>query len=213
VTGTVTELNLATATDSDDTENYLTTSLTTDLTTLGGKFTSTGGHGHTGATGDAAKIGSAGLANGAATGAVLGTDVITTTDLNRGAWTTWTPTASQSVALTLSSAVGRYIQIGKMVIATADITINSTGTAGQVVVIGGLPVTSTQRGNAGAGSYFDVSATTDYHLFGTWQSTTQVALGSNNSSTASGAGGFGLSPAVTAAAGDIVHLTLVYEAA
>lgn len=64
MTGTTTgQLSLATCTDSDDTEAFLTVSLTTDLQTLVDLFHNSTGHDHSG-SGKGAPIGAAGIASG-----------------------------------------------------------------------------------------------------------------------------------------------------
>ncbi len=78
MTGTTGELNLATCTDSDDTENYLTVSLAQALTILDALFNATAGHDHSGAH-KGKPITTAGIAAGAATGVALGSDVATLT--------------------------------------------------------------------------------------------------------------------------------------
>jgi hypothetical protein len=134
--------------------------------------------------------------------------IITTGSAFFGTWTAFTPTLSQTASLTLSVATGRYLQIGKLVIASIDVTINSAGTAGGTMVLGGLPVGSTQHGIAAVGRYFDQSAGTYYLLSGLWSTATTMQFISHL-----GAGGFGNNPAVTAAASDTVFLNLAYEAA
>lgn len=120
----------------------------------------------------------------------------------------FTPTVSQGGALTLSSAVGRYWQIGVLVFVSISITINSSGTGGQAVIIGGLPVTeanSTWSPCAGYGEYIDASPSTYYPITTLWASTSSLYIVSNG-----GTGMFGSNPAITAAAGDIISLTALY---
>jgi hypothetical protein len=54
---------------------------------------------------------------------------------------TWTPIDASGASLTFTAVSGRYIQIGNVVIATAQLTYPSTSNA-SAAVIGGLPVTT-----------------------------------------------------------------------
>lgn len=78
MTGTTTELNLATAQDSDDTEQYLTVNLVGALAIVDALFNASTGHDHSGAHKGKPVI-AAGLGAGSATGAALGSDVVTLT--------------------------------------------------------------------------------------------------------------------------------------
>jgi hypothetical protein len=126
-----------------------------------------------------------------------------------GVFGSFTPTLTQGAALTLTSVVGRYFQIGKLVIATVNFTINSAGTAGNQMIIGSLPVAALTRGVPGNGIFIDASASA-YSITSIWASSTSASLMATTSTAASP---FGAAPAVTAAAGDQVNMTFIYEAA
>jgi hypothetical protein len=65
----------------------------------------------------------------------------------KAAWASYTPTVSAtSGSLTTTSTTGRYLQVGKTVYFTAQVTLTNVGTATGRINLG-LPVT------AGAGSY------------------------------------------------------------
>lgn len=125
------------------------------------------------------------------------------------AFANWTPTLTQTGALTITAPAGRYWQIGKLVIATFDLTINSAGTGGAVMTLGAIPVASRIVASTigGFAWYFDNSVVTNYHLAPVWASSTTCTFVANAST-----GGFGANPAVTAAASDFLRGTLVYEA-
>ncbi len=125
-----------------------------------------------------------------------------------GAFANWTPTITQSGTLTLSTAIGRYIQIGKVVIATVKVTINSTGTTANGIVLGGLPFTlSANSAGPFFGQYSDASVPTVYQVIGI-PSGTSIALYGGNGSAALGVG-----PAFAAAASDTLVGTVIGELA
>lgn len=133
--------------------------------------------------------------------------VLTATSPMFATWTAFTPTLTQGVALTLSVATGRYIQLGKLVIASVDITINSAGTASNALTLGALPVSSAQRGTPGNAYYSDNNVSTNYSLTPFWTGATTMVFATNASTSR-----FGINPAVTAAAADLLNATLIYEA-
>ena len=125
------------------------------------------------------------------------------------AWTAFTPNMGQGAPLTLSQAAGHYKRFGNLVIATVTITINSAGGAGVILELGGLPVASRAEGGVCWGTYLD-AGTGRYVVTGEWVSGTGIAFIATNAGNALL---FGQQPAVTAAAGDQLRVTLVYEAA
>lgn len=123
-----------------------------------------------------------------------------------GAFASFSPTLTQGGSVTIT-AVGRYVQIGKLVLGTINISLSGSGTGGNAIVLGGLPVTPrSNNGGVCMAFYFDTSASTYYALMGALGNTTSVTF-------YPGAGGFGVSPAVTAASGDGLQVTFLYEAA
>jgi len=103
-------------------------------------------------------------------------------------WTTYTPTVTAaSGTFTSASATGKYIQIGKLVVALVKITITTNGTASSSILCT-LPVTGTTT-NA-TGIWRESTSTGNYGGVVTASSGTQVSLtttsngypGTNNSS-------------------------------
>jgi len=124
------------------------------------------------------------------------------------AWTTFTPTVTQSTTVTTSTANGRYVQIGKLVIGSIDITMSGAGTGGNSIIIGALPVAAfTTSMTIGAGTYLQAGGTR-YVLGLSMASTTTFGF-----YTHTGTGNFGVNPAVTCANTDILRATFSYEAA
>lgn len=62
------------------------------------------------------------------------------------AWSTWTPTITQGVAVTKTVTYGKYIQIGKLVVAICNLAITSNGSVGSAILLS-YPVTPAVTGN------------------------------------------------------------------
>ena len=72
---------------------------------------------------------------------------------NFGAWTAWTPQASQNGNKTSTNNGSRYVQIGKLVTVYCRVTITAAGTAGHAIGVD-LPVTNyTATGDIACGSF------------------------------------------------------------
>lgn len=89
-------------------------------------------------------------------------------DIVSPAWSTYTPVVRQpTTSITLSASTGRYIQIGKLVVVQAWVTISGTGNVNSVFTID-LPVTASSSGNIfippGNGLFFDSSANNFYTM-------------------------------------------------
>lgn len=129
-------------------------------------------------------------------------------DLLHTAWTSYTPTLTQSGAVSKTVTRARYIQIGKTVIFAVDLACTGSGTGGNAVQIG-LPVTAAASGTTpcGSGWIFDTSTSTNYKGIAYQLSTSVVALVGNG-------GVLGASEFTAAlASGDAVRVSGIYEAA
>jgi hypothetical protein len=95
MSGSTVELNLATATDTDDNADYLTLSLANSLRTVDGLFNSVTGHTHGGAhqggpvSPAAGSLPGSALANGTVTNAKLGSDTARANLLTNGGFEIW----------------------------------------------------------------------------------------------------------------------------
>lgn len=124
-------------------------------------------------------------------------------------WETWTPVVKQPSSLTLTNNVSRYMQIQKLVIATAYVTITGTGTAPNGVLMS-LPITAKETTTMdGFGWIYDASATTIYNVTA-YGGTTEVTLIYSPNTTG---GTFGNNPSLALANNDQIRVTFVYEAA
>lgn len=130
-----------------------------------------------------------------------------------GAWTSWTPTVTQSASVSGSSG-SYYIRIGRLIIASLYFAPSSSGTAANDIVIT-LPVTA--RGGttvvyAGpAVTIEDTSATSRFTGVPVMVSTTTFKVMANVASTTAYMGSTTFTAAITT--GDFIYGQLMYEAA
>ena len=125
------------------------------------------------------------------------------------AWTSWAGTLQvfQNADRTSTNTYANYLQIGKLVIASANITIPATGSAGSRIEVRGLPVASaTNVPINGSGFYLD-AGTAGYPVAVQGVSTTAVAFAYDTAAF------IGQSPSFATANGDTLNFTVMYEAA
>ena len=130
-----------------------------------------------------------------------------------GAWISYTPTLTQSGAVTKTVTYARYTKIGRLVIVTFFLSVTGTGTGGQKITVS-LPVTASQGADTacGHGYVYDQSATTDYVGVMVLTTTTTFAFFPSNATSGSGyLGSQGFTAAF--ASGDIIGGTGMYESA
>lgn len=129
------------------------------------------------------------------------------------AWTGYTPTLTQTGAVTKTVTYAAYSRVGRMIMANAKLTVTGTGTAGSGILIG-LPVTAAQADGAIGSAYlFDTSANVVVKAVADLASTTTFALYDSNT-TSPNVMGSGTSAFVAAlAVGDVLSFQIVYEAA
>lgn len=128
--------------------------------------------------------------------------------LGVGAWTSYTPTLTQNATLTKTVNYAKYQRIGRTIFVQVKLSITSAGTAGNTIKVG-LPVTAADS-DALIGSFTYLDSGTQFYAGSTTGTTTTAVELMVNGATASS---LGVTPAVTAASGDIVRLALTYEAA
>lgn len=128
-----------------------------------------------------------------------------------GAWQTYTPTVTQSVAVTSTVQVARWTRIARLVFVYIRLAITSNGTTNNPVSVS-LPVVAVNHGltyDKGHGLIFDATTGTIYS--GSWYSNTgDVQLLANG---ATGANAWGQSPNLPIQTGDLISFNLTYEAA
>jgi len=138
--------------------------------------------------------------------------VLTAAELNGigEAWTSYTPTVTQGVAITKTITYAKYARVNKTVIVSVSLALTSAGTASSILTVS-LPLTSLNTSSfttVGQAFFYDASAATPYPLVSAAASTS-VAFWS----TTAGGNFFGAIPAVTVANGDFIGFTVAYEVA
>lgn len=126
------------------------------------------------------------------------------------AWTSWTPTLTQSGAVTKTATYAKYQRVGRFIVAQIDLACTGAGTAANRVIVG-TPVTAAASGFVvGSGYIYDTSANLFYIGVAVMLSTTTLALmGTGAVADYLGAAGF----TAALAAGDLVRLSVTFEAA
>lgn len=125
------------------------------------------------------------------------------------AWTSYTPTLTQSGAVTKTVDYSRYTKIGRLVTFAFALTVTGSGTAANNVTVS-LPFTAAGSvgTHAGVMLVYDSSTTTRYNGNAELNSTTTCALSYNQASTSL----WGTLPNIALAVGDIIRGTITYEA-
>lgn len=144
-------------------------------------------------------------------------DVLTASDVNTylmgegGAWTSWTPTVTQSGSVTVTNTRSRYARYGRTIHFTCYLTVTGSGTGNNEIAIA-LPVTAAASGDyIGQGFFFDASTTTSYPAYALAISTTACYLATPSNGI--GIGKTGSAIDVALAASDILQISGTYEAA
>lgn len=73
--------------------------------------------------------------------------------IDEGAWTTWTPTITQGVGVTLTNTYARYAIVGKIAHVQFRLVATSAGTEGSTIVVGGLPAAVAPKNAISSGTY------------------------------------------------------------
>lgn len=100
-------------------------SVSATISTIWGKFHSSSGHAHTGASNDGPTIGSSGIAAGAITNSKLATSA----GEIGAAWQSWTPSFT-NFTLGNGTVTAKYKQIGKLIHFYINVTLGSTSSMG-----------------------------------------------------------------------------------
>ena len=148
------------------------------------------------------------VATAAAWNVLVGNDVAFSPLLD--AWTNWTPTLTQTGAVTKTINSATFIQIGKLVFAEFNLVVTGSG-SGLTGVTVSLPVTAKSKTGVriGVGSIFDNRPVTQYAAVCYQTSTTTIGFIGDWSAGAQ----WGSSPAINLAVSDNVAASLTYEAA
>lgn len=124
-----------------------------------------------------------------------------------GPWQDWTPTVTQGVAVTVTVNYARYAVIGNTVVLACELTMTSTGTAGNTIIVAGIPIAPNRTGNFCAGSGY-ISSGSNYSVAVMLVGASDFRFMGYNT-----AGYMGASPSLTLAAGNVISFTATYERA
>jgi len=130
-------------------------------------------------------------------------------------WTSFTPTLTQSSAVTKTVNYAKYEKIGRLVIAQISVSVTGTGVANNTVTCT-LPFTAASVGggnmDCGSGHIFDASAATNYPGVAVLNSVTTVALLDATAGTAVLSGQTGAAFSAAIALSDGISMCVMYEA-
>lgn len=126
-------------------------------------------------------------------------------------WATWTPTITQSGAVTKTVNQANYIRVADLVMMQWYLTMTGAGTGNNTITIT-LPVTaaSTLTTPLGSGAVDD-SGTATYPCLPTLASTTTLKFLRSDTTTTSSF--IGVDPNFALAVGDVLRGTAIYQAA
>lgn len=128
-----------------------------------------------------------------------------------GAWTSYTPTLTQSVAVTKTVTYAKYVRLGRIVHFMVDMTVTGTGTAGADVRMS-LPFTAAvSNPTCGTGHIYDSSAVTIYNGVSFLVTNALCAIWPSADGGPSALGSRGFTAAL--AVNDLVRMSGTYEAA
>jgi hypothetical protein len=130
-----------------------------------------------------------------------------------GAWTTWTPTVTQSGSVTVTNTRSRFARYGRTIHWTMDLSVTGSGTGGNAIEVS-LPVAAAASAGVigGTGLLTDSSTSDVFPFIIDPSTTTTVQLKSTSSSSGSGLLGVAVFTAALAS-GDIIRASGTYEAA
>lgn len=117
---------------------------------------------------------------------------------------TWTPTVTQSGAVTLTATYAKYSCIGSLVYLNAYIAITSAGTTNNIIYVGGLPITPVRDGVYGSFIVID-TGTGRYVGSASANTSNQVYFTVHNVGSS-----VGVAPNFALANGDIIQFTVIY---
>lgn len=128
------------------------------------------------------------------------------------AWTDYTPTVTQSGTVAKSVNYARYTKVGRTVTVNAMVVMSGSGSANQVITVS-LPVVAASDFEVVIGTFRLYNSSGPNNFVGgciVWSTTTVAGL-TNNNQHALGQASSAFASAL--AAGDIISISLTYEAA
>ena len=145
-------------------------------------------------------------------------DVLTASEINTylmgegGAWTSWTPTVTQSGSVTVTNTRSRYARYGRTIHFTMVLAVTGTGSGTNSIVLS-LPVTAATQDTADiSGFLVDASSSDVFPFIHYPNSTTTFRLKSTSSSSGTSLLGSAIFTDGLAS-GDTIRCSGTYEAA
>lgn len=129
-----------------------------------------------------------------------------------GTWTDFTPTLTQSGAVTITVTSARYKINGTTVTLQCELPVTAAGTAGNAITIASIPAAIAPRAGAVAlaGVFEFVDASTGIFYVGVpLRASASTITGGRDAGT----GAMGVDPNLALASGDTIRLAAVYEIA
>lgn len=125
------------------------------------------------------------------------------------AWTSWAGTLQvfQAANRTSTNTYAKYLQVGKLVIVSASITITATGSAGSRIEVRGLPVAAATNAPINGSGYYVDAGTAGYQVAAQVLTTTSIGFAYDTVAL------IGQSPSFATANGDTLNFTVMYEGA
>jgi hypothetical protein len=128
-----------------------------------------------------------------------------------GGWTTYTPTLTQSAAVTKTVTYAKYEKVGRMVSVSWLLDVTGTGTAANAVTVS-LPFTAaTSLLMGGSGMIYDSSANTIYPGLISLASTTTASYIDATTTTGAGQALGNVTFTAALASGDAIRGSITYE--
>ncbi len=125
-----------------------------------------------------------------------------------GAWDSWTPTMTQSGSVTFTNTRSRYVRQGRLITMQAAMDVTGSGTSGNDIIVGNLPVTAAAAAGMVGSFYYLDSGSTIYSgtVLGSTTTTLKFFVSGNGNA-------MGTNPAFACASGDLLRFEVTYEAA
>jgi hypothetical protein len=128
-----------------------------------------------------------------------------------GRWVDWTPTVTQSGAVTLTITSARYIVQAGVVSLQARLAITGAGTIGNAITVAGIPISiagASSLDTLGTAVILDASGPVRYEGAVVMGSATSILFQAHNVANV-----MGVTPNFALASGDIIGFFAVYEKA
>lgn len=129
-----------------------------------------------------------------------------------GRWVDWTPTVTQSIAVTATVTYARYELRGNTVNVSVRLDITSAGVIANVIIIGGVP-TAISPANVGSMNVIGNGVVWDVSVARYQGSLIAVGVSDWRFQASGNSNYIGITPSFALASGDIISFKATYERA